>query len=256
MKGVKRLNVKISENDMNELISEFELFTIPGISLNKTYSVEKDNCLYIVNIYRNNYGKLIIDIHEVVEGMNIKIFETIVKEKEDLYSVFYKNNDNYEIYFRIDVILERKDINDISSYVLNRFDSVNNLYKLLNTMTYNDFNNDFELAEFCVVAIKNIPLLKPIVKQFINEKFNYYGYDEDFLPVNLTDIVREFQYIDKLNWEKTTSKNILNKIIKLLILEVNHGSISEKLTMEQINYSISTLYGMYIYSIFYEYMKK
>ena len=257
MKEVRRLNLKISEKDMNEILPYFEILHRKRKTIKKTYNIEQDNYNYIINLYKNDLlgGKFIIDIYEIKGKIEKKIFETVVKVKEDLYSVFYKNNHNYEIYFRIDVVLEKADINEISSYVLNRFDSVNNLYKLLNVMTYNDFNNDFELAEFCVLAIKNVSLLKPVVKDFINQKLNYYGYDEDFLPVDINNMTTEFIYISTFKWNKSNSKEILNKIIKFLILELNYGHISKELSIEQINSSISTLYGMYIYSIFNEHVK-
>lgn len=214
---------------------------------------------------RNNQGLFIVSISDspVPYFISLRIeckskgdiiYATIRKEKE-LYGVIRHITRKLNCYFSF-YLTDIKELETASSYVLERLDNVYRKDDIINHLIDKDFNDEFELVEFCVMLLKNIALTNDALLDKIKEKYNYYGYDEDYLPNDEIAVLLKLKNSHAINWFKVSSKEFTQKILEITLLELYQKSVTSRFNKDQIHDFVSTLYGMYVYRRYYEHKKE
>lgn len=247
-----KLNVKVKEVDL-ALFQRVLTNKSETIDLYREYKINKYNKNFIVKIENNKHtiSQLEVTAYEVLNGEEVLLFKWLLDKKEDLYRVVGVCNEYIDIYFRFDVDVKQT-LNELGVYLLNRYASINDDNCVLNVLAFNDFNNDFELIEFCATAIKNIVSFEDNTKEIIKHKLADYGYDMSYIKPDTLLLLDEFENTSLINWHSVTADEFKEKIIQLLLMELYFNDLSREFSSQSIQKSIFNIYGMYNYRLFLE----
>lgn len=214
---------------------------------------------------KNNQGSYVITIEDYVVPNQIllKIYRFkndksksyiltyIIRQEKELYGVINKCLMKVNCYFNF-VLTDITELETASTYVLDRMDNVYSISDIMNHLRFKNFNKEFDLVEFSVILLNNLDLVNSSLLNEVKDKLNYFGVDDNSLPFDKYAVLLQFKNSPAMNWFKISSKEFANKILEILILELYEKAVTKRFLLSEIKHYLSTIYGMYIYRLYYE----